>query len=64
MEALELHRDIDAIVNFLSHNEYTDEAKARASQLGVGLFTPREMFGALNFEGEAFHEYRLPELPG
>jgi hypothetical protein len=57
METLEWHPGIDAVVNFISYNQYTEEAKTRARQVNVGLFTPNEMFGALNFEGRRFYGY-------
>jgi hypothetical protein len=58
METLEWHEGVDAVVNFIGHNQYTEQARTRAIQLHVGLFTPKEMFGALNHAGEKFYGYK------
>lgn len=49
--------DVDAIVTVNSYNSYSKDAKKAALEAGVGLFTAKELLGAINFTGDRFLHY-------
>jgi hypothetical protein len=60
-EILREEPTIDAIVTMSLWNRYSPQAKELASQRSVGLFKPREFFGALGKEGRDFIEHLSAE---
>ncbi|MBY8874000.1 hypothetical protein K7640_19415 [Micromonospora sp. PLK6-60] len=48
------------IVSTMDYNHYSSEAKALATERGVGLFKAVEFLGAVYFDGEAFLGYLSP----
>jgi len=51
--------NVSAIICSNPYSSYTQSAKERCLEDGVGLFTLREFMGALNFEGERFLNFLL-----
>lgn len=49
--------DFDAIVLIGFYNRYSNSAKKIAKDMGKGVFTFREFFGALNFTNDKFLNY-------
>jgi hypothetical protein len=58
VRALNHHPGVDAVLNSNPNGKPTTAALKHAEQAGVGLFSFRELMGALNFEGSAFRNYR------
>jgi hypothetical protein len=46
--------DADCVVTLSGHNRYTDEAKSKGIEDGVGVFKFGELYGALHKEGDDF----------
>lgn len=57
VELREAYPDIDCIVLVGFYNRYSLSANNLAKDLGVGLFTIGEFFGALNLTGRNFLNY-------
>ena len=51
------HPFADAILNINPYGQYSADAKARAKDAKVGLFTYKELFGAIRHEGSRFVDY-------
>lgn len=63
-EILAHDADVNCIVTISAWNSYTQEAKDYCIASKIGLFKFREYYGALNFEGDKFLDYILPEDRG
>ena len=48
---------IDALILIGFYNRYSSAAKTLAKNMGVGLFTNREFWGAVNLYGDKFIGY-------
>lgn len=51
--------EINVIVTMSAWNSYTKEAKEYAKNQNMALFTYREFYGALNFNGSKFINYKI-----
>lgn len=51
------HPFANAILNINPYGQYSADAKARAKDAKVGLFTYKELFGALRYDGSGFVDY-------
>ncbi|MFD5818188.1 hypothetical protein [Streptomyces sp. NPDC127038] len=60
-QALGWHPNVDAVVNMGAYNSYTGEAKEAAASLGIGLFTYKELMGALHHAEQRFIDYTPPQ---
>ena len=57
VELREKYPDIDCIVLVGFYNRYSSSAKDMVKDMGFGLFTNSEFFGALNLTGGKFFNY-------
>ncbi len=57
VRTLREHSFANAILNINPYGNYSADAKARAKDANVGLFTYKELFGALRHEGSGFLDY-------
>lgn len=48
---------VDALILIGFYNRYSSAAKTLAKNMGVGLFTNREFWGAVNLSGDKFMDY-------
>lgn len=51
--------DINVIVTMSAWNSYTKEAKEYAKNQNIALFKYKEFYGALNFNGSKFINYKI-----
>jgi hypothetical protein len=51
------HKGVEAILNVHPYGQYSADAKARAADAGAGLFSYKELFGALRHKGSDFIGY-------
>lgn len=51
---------IQAIVTMSNWNDVTVEAKEDGTARRVGVFTFKELMGALNYQGDEFFDYQTP----
>ena len=55
----EQYKDINGILTMSVSNSYTLDAKKMAKDRKVALFTYKEFYGALNYDGDKFLNYRV-----
>ena len=55
----EEYKDINVILTMSVWNSYTLDAKKMAKDRKVALFTYKEFYGALNYDGDKFLNYRV-----
>lgn len=60
-EAKSSRPDITVCVSMSNWNHYTNEVKEYAKEQNVGIFTFKELLGAVNYEGQPFIDYEAPE---
>ena len=52
---------IEAIVTMSNWNDVTVEAREDGASRGVGVFTFKELMGALNYQNDEFFNYQTPQ---
>lgn len=60
MDHLTRHASAQVLVNCHPYGQYTSDAKQAAVHQGIGLFSMKEFYGAVNFDGPRLVNYSPP----